>query len=72
MQCPSRGAARQQRVAELANKAEFYRHQYGLYHKRVGTATSELERYDAMAAWILAELGELEPGSILDIGRGGA
>jgi SAM-dependent methyltransferase len=71
MQCPSCGVARQGPVAELADKTEFYRHRYGLYHKRVGTASSELERYDGMAAWILAELGDFEAGSIVDIGCGG-
>jgi 2-polyprenyl-3-methyl-5-hydroxy-6-metoxy-1,4-benzoquinol methylase len=68
-QCLSCGLGRQG-SRSVGNKTEFYRNQYGLYHKRAGTRETELARYDSVANWILAELGEFAPTSVLDVGCG--
>ena len=70
MQCLSCGLGRNGGQA-LGSKTAFYRENYGLYHHRPGTAASETERYDAMAVWMLSELGEFKPASVLDFGCGG-
>src|SRR5262245_58180434 len=69
-QCPVCGVSRPLTSLEADRKVEYYRHEYGLYHKRPGTTASELARYDAMAAWIVEELGEFRPRSALDVGCG--
>jgi SAM-dependent methyltransferase len=71
LQCLSCGVGRQLPITELGDKIAFYRDHYGRYHKRAGTSASELYRYRAMARWILEELGDFRPTSVLDVGCGG-
>src|SRR5580692_5239094 len=67
-QCPSCGLGRPLRPLDMDRKVDFYRNEYGLYHRRPGTTSSELARYAAMAGWIAEELGEFRPQSVLDVG----
>jgi SAM-dependent methyltransferase len=70
VQCRGCGLLRQNPHPE-SFKTELYRNRYALYHQRPGTSESEAVRYAAMAEWILYELGDLKPDSLLDVGCGG-
>lgn len=69
MQCLKCGLLRQSPLPDSV-KAELYGNKYGWYHKRPGTAASELARYATMATWIFAELAPFNPSSLMDVGCG--
>jgi len=61
----------QKRGGDFLGHGRFYEEQYAEYYERPGSQTYDAGRYNAMADWMKAALGdEFTPSNVLDIGCG--